>query len=135
MIAIIRFAILAVVNKPWIWSLLADPLYFLETGNLISLMFICLAIVGICENYIIVYFEAKMNSVIVTFLQKIKNNQSKYKLQYRYYDEFCRKSKFMIRWFLGPFFKVIIFVPSLTMIFLSIKAYLDPDMNFSITVM
>jgi len=135
LIVIIRFAIIAIVNKPWIWILLADQLYLLKTGNLCSLLIFCWALNGISVNCILLYFEPKLNKTVLTFLQIIRNNESEYKLQDIYYDEFCKKSKFIIEWAFGPFFKVFMFIVSFVLILLSIKAYLDPDMSFSITVM
>ncbi len=34
----IRFLLLAIINKPWIWTLFADPLYISRKGNLLAFM-------------------------------------------------------------------------------------------------
>jgi hypothetical protein len=39
-----RFLLLAIINKPWIWALFADPLYISGKGNLLAL---CTGICGI----------------------------------------------------------------------------------------
>jgi len=131
---LIRFIILALINEPWIVNLLADPFYMLGTGNLFFILAVLITFFGICESLLAVYFETKLNSTAI-FIEKIMNNQSEYKLEQIYYDKFCKKSKFVIRWVLAPFFRVTTFVMHLTHLFISIKSYLDPDMNFSITVL
>jgi len=132
---IIRSGTIAIVNEPWIWNVLADPYYILKTGNLFHLMIECLALIGIFDNLLGIYCEAKVKLDIPIFLQKIKNNESEYKLQPRYFNEFCKKSKLIVRLFLGPALRISSSVGILFVIFLSIKGYLDPDMNFSIIFM
>jgi len=134
-IVIIRLATLSIIDKPWIWRLLVNPLYILEGQRLINLMLICLALVAVFGQYLLVTCESKDSLSFNIFLQKIKYNQDENKLKLTYYLKFCKMSKFVVKLFLGPCFKVIIYTAVIITIFSSIKAYSDPNMDFSITAL
>jgi hypothetical protein len=48
----IRFLLLAIINKPWIWTLFADPLYISGKGNLLALC----SCGCICGRFSIIFF-------------------------------------------------------------------------------
>jgi len=131
-IVILRFLILAFTNKPWISGSLGDPLYLLETEGLIYFAFISLALTGAIGQWILLYYEKESGLSFMTFLQEVMDNTTQYKLEPRNYIRFCKISKFLIRWFIGPFFKVLILIQPIILTPLLIKAYFDPDMDFSI---
>lgn len=64
-------------------------------------MLIFLALITVFRQYVTLS-EAKMG-FFNTFLQKIKNNQDENKLKIRYYLKFCKKSKFVIKFFRALF--------------------------------
>lgn len=132
-VVILRFTILTFVGKPWIWSLLGDSFYLLGTDNLFSIMLIFIALIGASGQLDILYHEKIMDLSFVVFLQNVLDNTTEYKLEHRYYLRFCRISKLLNKWFLGVFYRAIVFIILLISIALSIKSYLDPDMDFSIT--
>jgi len=67
-IFILRFSILAVVNKKWISILLGDQLYLLEAKNLIAVMFIFLALIGVIVQQVIIYHESNLILSLTIFL-------------------------------------------------------------------
>jgi hypothetical protein len=132
LIVILRFSILALVNEPWIWTLFGDSTYVLKTGNLIFLGVLCFGVIGALSQYVPLFVEYKLDVKFAEYLLKIGFNEGPYKLEHRYYLEFCKKSRLMIRYASGPFFWIVFYVPMITFLILSIIAYLDTDMNFSI---
>ncbi len=128
----IKFLLLAIINKPWIWTLFAEPIYVISKPNIIAIaVFICgvIASIGqitfsVCENRL----ETR------PIFQLYSTNHFHYGLSDRYYRKFCLKSRFMSKYFLGPFFRTIIFGLTLLYIGLTIMAYFDSDFEFSITI-
>jgi len=60
------------------------------------------------------------------------DNKTKYKLEHRYYLKFCKISKFLTSSVIRLVYRAIVFIPMIIAIIITIKAYLDPDMDFSI---
>jgi hypothetical protein len=56
-----RFIILALVNEPWIWQLLGDPLYLLKTGNLAYVALLSFGIAGASAKYVPLIVEIISN--------------------------------------------------------------------------
>jgi len=134
-VVILRFAILAIINKPWIWSLLGDPYYILGGDNLIQITLNCATLMGVIGQHIILYYEKKMDLSFVIFLKEVMDNTTEYRLQHRYYLRFCKISKFLVRWPLLLVYKAGVSILMTLYLILTIKAYLDPDMDFSIIAM
>jgi hypothetical protein len=127
----IKFAIIALINKPWIYTLLSDPFYIQGQNNLPVIMhglFISLAIVAQQTSII---FESNKKFEWFSLLQRMKNNQNIYKLNDKYYGKFRRNSKFIVKIILGPLFIVDVLLSVIPLIYLSLKAYFDSEMNFS----
>ncbi len=126
----IRFLLLAIINKPWIWTLFADPLYISGKGNLLAL---CCGICGIyasVANTLFIFFENR--SEFKPILQMYSTNRNHYGLENQYYRKFCQKSKFMVKFVLGPLFRIAVFGPIIFYVVLIIKAYFDSDFKFPI---
>jgi hypothetical protein len=126
----IRFLLLAIINKAWIWTLFADPLYISGKGNLMAL---CAGISGISAsiaNTLLIMFENR--SEFKPILQMYSTNRNHYGLGNQYYRKFCLKSKFMAKFVLGPLFRIAVFGVIIFYVGLTIKAYLDSDFEFPI---
>jgi hypothetical protein len=63
---------------------------------------------------------------------KVFYNECDYKLEQKLYLDFGTKSRLMIRYILGPLFLIVIYVLTFILIVLSVMAYFDTDMDFSI---
>jgi hypothetical protein len=93
----IKFAIIALINEPWISTLLSDPFYIQGQNRLPVIMhglFISLAIVG---QQTAITFERNMKFEFISLLQRMKNNQNIYKLNDKYDEKFRRNSKFIVK--------------------------------------
>jgi len=110
-------------------------MYILEGHRLIELILTCLALIAVFGQYVYLTSEQKMGFLYYTFLQKIKNNQDENKLKHTYYLKFCKRSKFVVKWFLGPCFKITVYIPLIILMISSIIAFFDPDMDFSMTAL
>ncbi len=128
----IRFLLLAIINKPWIWTLFAEPIYIIRKPNVISLaLFVC----GVVASFFqIIFFNTENRLEMRPILQLYSTNRYHYGLSDRYYRKFCLKSRFMAKYFLGPFFRITAFGLILFYISLIIKAYFDSDFEFSIII-
>jgi hypothetical protein len=126
----LRFFLLAIINKPWIWTLFADPFYILRKGNLVSL---CGGICGLMALLVKTLLIIVENSPqFKPILQLYSSNRNQYGLQNRYYNKFCLKSKFMAKLFLGPFFRLPVFAMTFFYIGLAFIAHFYSDLEFSI---
>jgi prepilin signal peptidase PulO-like enzyme (type II secretory pathway) len=73
-----------------------------------------------------------MKLEFISLMLKIKNNQNIYKFKNKYFKKFCRKSKLIIKLLLGPLFIAFVFVNIIPYGYLSIEAYFDSKMDFSL---
>ncbi len=73
-----------------------------------------------------------MKLEFIPLVMRLKNNQNIYKLNDKYFEKFCRKSKFIVKLLLGPLFIACILVNIIPYGYLSIEAYFDPEMDFSL---
>jgi hypothetical protein len=126
----IRFLLLAIINKAWIWTLFADPLYILGKGNLLALFLGISGIFATVINALFIMFENR--SEFRPILQKYSTNRNHYGLGNQYYRKFCLKSKFMAKFVLGPFFRIVEFELTIFYVGLTVKAYFDSDFEFPI---
>jgi hypothetical protein len=126
----IRFLLLAIINKPWIWTLFAEPIYIMRKPNVVSLAVFIGGVLGSIGQ--IIFFNSENRPEMRPILQLYSTNRYHYGLSDRYYRKFCLKSRFMAKYILGPFFKTIVFVLVLSHIVLVIKAYFDSDFEFSL---
>jgi len=131
-IIIVRFIILANINKPWIWSLLTDPFYLAGKQNLVHIMLCCFTLNVTYMQYIFLNFEKNQNSEFLTLLRRIGNNTIEYKLEDKYYRKFCKKLKFAVKYLLGPIYLVSVYSPTISLAFLKMIACFDPNMDFSL---
>jgi hypothetical protein len=123
----IKLLLLAIINKPWIWTLFADPLYITGKGNLMAL---CAGICGICAsivNTLFIMFENR--SEFKSILQMYSKNRNHYGLGNQYYPKFCLKLKFMAKFVLGPLFRIAVFGVIIFYVGLIIKAYFDSEFS------
>jgi hypothetical protein len=128
----IRFLLLAIINKPWIWTLFADPIYIMRKPNVVSLgLFVCGVLASIAQ---FIFFKLENRLDMRPIIQLYSTNRYHYGLSDRYYRKFCLKSGFMAKYFLGPFFRSIVFGLTLFYIGLIIKAYFDSEFEFSIII-
>jgi hypothetical protein len=128
----IRFLLLAVINKPWIWTLFAEPIYIMRKPNVVSLaLFICGVFSSIGQ---MIFFNFENCLEMKPILHLYSTNRYHYRLSDRYYRKFCLKSRFMAKYFLGPFYRSMVFGLILFYIGLTIKAYFDSDFEFSIII-
>jgi hypothetical protein len=104
----LRFLLLAIINKPWIWTLFADPLYISGKGNLIALCFGISGIYSSIINTLFIVFENR--SEFKPLIQMYSTNRNHYGLGNQYYRKFCLKSRFMAKFVLGPFFRISVFM-------------------------
>jgi len=126
----IRFLLLAIINKPWIWTLFADPIYILRKPNLISLGVAISGLLAVFIQSLFVVFEKYPE--FKPIIQMYSSNRKQYGLRNRFYFKFCLKSKFMAKYFLGPFFKLAVFSITIIYVGLIVKAYIDSDFKFPI---
>jgi hypothetical protein len=126
----LRFLLLAVINKPWIWNLFADPIYATKNSNLIALNVAICGILATIAKTLFMIFENVPQSK--TIIKLYSTNRNQYGLRNRYYYKFCLKSKFMAKFFLGPFFRISVFALTFFYMSLIIKAYFDSDFEFPI---
>jgi hypothetical protein len=73
-----------------------------------------------------------MKFELISLLQRMKNNQNIYKLNEKYYGKFCRNSKLIVKIILGPLFIAGVLLNVIPLSYLSLKAYFDSEMNFSL---
>ncbi len=128
----IRFLLLAIVNKPWIWTLFADPIYIMRKPNVISLFIFISGVMSSLRQ--IVFYNFENCPEMRPILQLHSTNRYHYRLSDRYYRKFCLKSRFMAKYVLGLLIKAIVFGSILSYISLIIKAYFDSDFEFSIII-
>jgi hypothetical protein len=126
----IRFLLLVIINKPWIWALFGDPLYILGKGNLMALVAAISGIFASIINTLFILFEN--HSEFKPIIQKYSTNRNHYGLENQYYRKFCLKSKFMAKFVLGPLFRIAVFGLPIFYNGLIIKAYFDSDFEFPI---
>jgi len=132
-IMLLRYVTLATIYKPWMWRLLGDPAYLLRRDNLMYMYAICISLLGLTVRQIILYYDHKMGLTFLPFLKEIMDNTTEYKLEHRNYLRFCKRSKFLIKLSVGLIYRALVSTFLACMVFLSIKAYMDPDVDFSIT--
>jgi hypothetical protein len=126
----IRFLLLAIINKPWIWTLFADPIYILRKPNLISLGIAICGLLAVFTQTLFVVFEKYPE--FKPIIQMYSSNRKQYGLENRFYFKFCLKSNFMAKYFLGPFFRLAVFSITIIYVGLIVKAYIDSDFKFPI---
>jgi hypothetical protein len=127
----IKFAIIALINKPWIYTLLSDPFYILGQNHIPVIMYGLMILPAIVTQQILITFEKNMKFEWFSLLQRMKNNHNIYKLNDKYYGKFSRNSKFIVKIILGPIFIVGVLLNVIPFTYLSLKAYFDSQMNFS----
>jgi len=126
----IRFVLLAIINKPWIWTLFADPLYVLGKGKLMAL---CIGICGIFASVVkTLYIFIENRPEFKLILKLYSTNRNHYGLGNQYYRKFCLKSKSMAKFVLGPLFRIAVFGLTIFYVSLIVKAYFDSDFEFPI---
>jgi hypothetical protein len=126
----IRFLLLAIINEPWIWTLFADPIYILRKPNIISLAVAIRGLFAIFVQTSFVVFEKYPE--FKPIIQMYSSNRKQYGLRNRLYTKFCLKSKFMAKYFLGPFFRFTVSLVTIIYVALIVKAYIDSDFKFPI---
>jgi hypothetical protein len=127
---IIRFGLLTVIDKFWIWDLLADSNYVFEKRNLISLIIFIFGAMILAYNYLVLNYEKNKKMEIFSYLNKIHKNLDSIKLEHRYYSKFCKTSKFLVKHILGFNYYLLFIIPLIHEVFKSVKAYFDPDLKF-----
>jgi hypothetical protein len=128
----IKFLLLAIINKSWIFTLFAEPFYITSKPNLIALgAFIGGVMASIMQ---IALFNFENRPEMRPILQLYSTNRYHYELSDRYYRKFCLKSRLMAKYILGPLFRATLFGFILIYISLIVKAYFDSDFEFSIII-
>jgi hypothetical protein len=128
----IKFLLLAIINKPWIWTLFNEPIYIISKPDVIALgFFICGFISAIGQ---ITFFNFENRPETRPILQLYSTNRYHYGLSDRNYRKFCLKSRFLAKYFLGPLFRTVVFGSTLFYIGIIIKAYFYSDFEFSIII-
>ncbi len=128
----IRFLLLAIINKPWIWTLFADPIYIMRKPNLISLLIFLSGVQASIGQ--IIFFIFENHPEMRPILQLYSTNRYHYGLSDQYCRKFCLKSRFMAKYLLALLFRAIVFGLILSYISIIIKAYVDSDFEFSIII-
>jgi len=133
LISLIRFALLAIIDKPWIWTLFAEPTCILGIQHFYSSMSVFFGIMIFFIQSLITRHEINMKLELWSYFHRIRFGQNKYKLEDRYYRKFCKISKFLIKLGTGPLYRAGILALLIPYGILSIMAYFYSDMNLSIT--
>ena len=128
---VLRFAILAYINKPWVWALLGDSFYMWGDSRYVSAMFCSLATAIALAASSYTYFELNHIFFAIGFLNNLRELKSHNKLNPNYYSKFCLKVKFCIK-ILYPSVLFCSLIPSLVHTTTSVICYLNHDINHSI---
>jgi hypothetical protein len=132
LIFLIKFALISIINKPWIWNLLADPLYILRLNHSPAIMYGFMMFIFLVSQQTSIIFERNMKFEFISLISRIKNNEEIYKLNEKYFEKFCRRVKLVTKLFFGPLFIAIVLIIIVPFGYLSIKAYFDSEMDFSL---
>ena len=90
---LIRFSILAYINKPWIWTLFGDTFYLWGSSRLIYLMFTCFGLTIAFGRLAIIYFELNHRLYCIDHINDIKTGKVKANLKPQYNIKYCLKVK------------------------------------------
>ena len=131
-LVIMKYIISAIINKPWIWSVLSDGNYLLGNQRLLSID----VAFGNVLTFILIegvfhYFELNQRLYIFSLLNDIKNETNNPYLKFKYRLKFSIHLKIIAKYCLN------IVYPNILLTFAiffgsTIVAYFDPNMNFSI---
>jgi hypothetical protein len=95
-------------------------------------MYGCFILLPTVGQQTLIIFEKNMKLEVISLLLRIKNNQLIYKLNDKYTAKFSRQTRIVAKVFLGPLFIVAVLINIIPYGYLSIEAYFDPKMDFSL---
>jgi hypothetical protein len=131
----IRFAILALIDKPWVWTPLGDTNYLLGKSNLMSLMFLSFGSLSATVGLVYYVFELNHELDVISYLHKIRNNSDEYQLNIEYKTKFCHKIKVMAKHFVKHSVEVPTFLSGVTFTAVAIIAYMDQTYEYSALIL
>jgi hypothetical protein len=126
----LKYGLLAFIDKPWIWTLFEDSFYAIGKQELLSAATFFFGFMFLGVQYKALVYEKNEKMEIISYLNQIQNNSNDLKLKQRYYSKFCKESKFLVK-SLRIIYRINGTIPVFLYGFLSVKAFLDPDLNFS----
>lgn len=127
----LRFAILAIVNKPWIWTLLGDPNYIAGKPNLISLMLLSFGCLATTVGNVYHNMERNKKLDVISYIHKIWNKSDNYQLSHEYNSKYCHRIKLVAEHVLKRSVDFPAVVIILTNFLASIVVYFHSDYNYS----
>jgi len=127
----IKFAIISLINKPWIYTLLAEPLYILGKDRLPVMMYALFNLLAIVAQQTSITFERNMKFEFLSLVIRMKNNQNIYQLNDKYSEKFSKNFKLIFKMIIKPLWIAGILLNVIPYGYISIEAYFNSRMNFS----
>jgi len=127
----IRFAVLAIVNEPWIWTLLGDPNHIAGKPNLMSLMLFSFGCLSISVGNVYFIFERNNKLEIISYIHQIRNNLDEHQLSLEYNRKFCHRIRVVAENVLKRSVDVPAIITIIANVIASLIAYYDSDYNYS----
>jgi hypothetical protein len=123
----LKYGLLAFIDKSWIWTLIEDSFYAIGKQELLSVITFFCGLMFLGVRYKALVYEKNEKMEIISYLNQIQNNSNDLKFEQRCYSKFCKESKFLVKSLRIIYRPVPVFLYGV----LSVKAFLDPDLNFS----